>query len=71
MASMFSSPLAKLPVEPMSGGGGGDEERHSTGAIILAGINAPTAASLNQNQIVHIYSVARMDKKKTMQTAFS
>jgi len=43
---MHSSPLAGLPVEVASDGGAGDEEGHSTGAIILAGISAPTTASL-------------------------
>lgn len=44
--SMHSSPFAGLPVDVASDGGAGDEEGHSTGAIILAGINAPTTASL-------------------------
>lgn len=37
-------------MEARSGGGAGDEDKHSTGAIILAGISAPTTASLNQKK---------------------
>lgn len=46
-AGTQSSPFTGLATVEVSEGGAGDNEGHSTGAIMLAGISAPTTASLS------------------------